>query len=127
MRHSPEPFVHLVHPRPIQWESVISAVQKDLNLPLVPYGQWLASLERVKADPGSQDENELITRYPALKILEFFADAGKESASSEAMGMPMLESTNAQQCSKTLKNMQPLSDADVLSWISYWRRVKFIS
>ena len=83
MRNSSSRYLHLVHPRPIQWESVISAVQKDLNLPLVPYGQWLASLERVKADPGSQDENELITRYPALKILEFFADAGKDAVASD--------------------------------------------
>ena len=127
MRNSSSRYLHLVHPRSVQWDNVISTVQKDFNLPLVPYGQWLASLERVRADPGSQDENELLTRYPALKILEFFTDAGKESASSEAMGMPMLESTNAQQCSETLKDMQPLSDADVLSWISYWRKIKFIS
>ena len=73
---------------------------------------------------GTKKDDDIFTDGNAG---ELFADAGKDSISSEAMGMPMLESTNAQQCSETLKNIEPLSDANVQPWITYWRKVKFIS
>ncbi|KAK7677662.1 hypothetical protein QCA50_019353 [Cerrena zonata] len=119
-------YLHLVHPRPVPWDTVITTLEKELQLPLVPYDQWLASLERVKADPGSQDENELLDRYPALKVLDFFADGGKENGSSEAMGMPNLNTEGAQRCSTTLRNALSLSEGDVLAWIAYWRKCKFV-
>lgn len=127
MRGSSLRYLHLVHPQPISWDVIIAALQKELALPLVSYDQWLTSLERLKADSGTQDGNELLDRYPSLKILDFFIDGGKENGSSEAMGMPSLDSTGAQESSATLRKAMPLSEGDVLSWLSYWRKREFVS
>ncbi|KAI0758559.1 hypothetical protein BD413DRAFT_675121 [Trametes elegans] len=45
LRYSPEPFVHLVHPRPVSWRAVIAPVGAELGVPLVSHSEWLSALQ----------------------------------------------------------------------------------
>ena len=57
MRHSPEPFLHLIHPRPARWHDVMAPIAELFNVPLVPYDQWTSALEK-SVDAGSAAEVE---------------------------------------------------------------------
>ena len=47
MRSSADPILHLVHPRPIPWKSLITPIAQELKATLVPYVEWLTALEIV--------------------------------------------------------------------------------
>ncbi|EFI26844.1 ICS [Coprinopsis cinerea okayama7 len=44
-----DPIVHLVHPTPISWEVIESALSHQLNLPVAQYQDWLARLETLES------------------------------------------------------------------------------
>jgi len=123
MRCSSAQIVHLAHPRPVLWSTLFEAFSEILNIPLVPFAEWLARLEKSRealATASTEEEAKAIRNNPALQLILFFRDV----FSKEAMGLPSLSLDEAKKASETLRNENfcPLSVADVELWVSYWRR-----
>ncbi|KIY72309.1 NAD(P)-binding protein [Cylindrobasidium torrendii FP15055 ss-10] len=118
LRHSPRPFVHLAHPRPVPAELLFSAVARRLGVPMVEYTDWLTALDlTIRTRPST-----------SLTLMDFYRSihrplkAGEESR--EAFGLPSLDLASAfKSMPKTLGEIEPLDAADVDLWIAYWRRI----
>ncbi|KIJ48229.1 hypothetical protein M422DRAFT_124216, partial [Sphaerobolus stellatus SS14] len=66
LRNSSSIFAHLVHPRPVTWKSVIANVAEILDVPTIPFEEWLKRLEAVPRTPEALHNN------PALHLLDFY-------------------------------------------------------
>ena len=139
-------MLHLAHPRPVPWRTIISPLSTALSLPIVPYAEWCSLLEassphhnhdhhiNSNGNADADSEVELMRQNPALKILEFFLDARAKmslpkNGSPEAMGLPMLDVAHALEAAPSLREetLPQLSADDVERWIGYWRRVGAIA
>ncbi|TCD61564.1 putative NRPS-like protein biosynthetic cluster [Steccherinum ochraceum] len=122
MRNSKYPILHLSHPRPVPWSNIISPISRALNLPVVPYAEWFAKLQKSGEGLSAQMEAEALKNNPALGLLPFFSSVNTQASSGEAMGLRSMETTKAQEVAVSLsENTLPrLSEADVLKWLAYW-------
>ncbi|KAF9244919.1 putative aminoadipate reductase [Melanogaster broomeanus] len=125
--------VNLVHPRPVEWVSLMKPIssalyQKNLTsepLPLVPFDQWVTRLEKYAADASE----------PAIKLLDFFRALAQQDTmirqsgrpDAEAVGFTDLMTDTAQRVSKTMRELEPLSPSDVKRWVDYWESVGMFS
>lgn len=125
-----ERVVHLYHPRPVSWTSIISAAAEALTpiignkpLPLVPWAEWFKKLEAC----GAED----VKRIPGLKLLAFYrplaagdsalrAIDANEAAQREALGFVKIGTDKMQMLSPTLRDLPPLKSDEPARWISYW-------
>ena len=111
---------------PVPWRDIVAVVSEALMVPLVPYHQWLSSLEQW--DPNSVSHRE---ENPAIHLLDFYRSSAKviHSGDVEAFGFPRLSTTRAVEAAPSLRptNLQPLGRDDVLSWIKYWKKKGFLS
>ncbi|KAF8572826.1 NAD(P)-binding protein, partial [Ramaria rubella] len=122
LRHTSSQFVHLVHPRPVPWTSVIQHVADYLHVPVIPYEEWLS---RLKASPRTDDA---LHRNPALHLIDFyqFSTTPKDFArlsSREAMGVAMFETNISAREAPSLApaRLWQLGKDDVNKWIGYWK------
>ncbi|KAF8835574.1 putative aminoadipate reductase [Paxillus ammoniavirescens] len=138
-QNEPPIVVNLVHPRPVEWVSLMKPIsstlyQKNLTselLPLVPFDQWVSSLEKCAADT-SEDNIRLV---PAIKLLNFMrslaqgdiATRQSDRSDAEAVGFTELATDVARAVSKTMRNLEPLSSSDVERWVDYWESVGMFS
>jgi len=124
-------FVHLVHPRPVSWVSLISITAKDLSVPLVSYTEWLDRLEKSGRNQNDNADNsvETLRKIPALRLLPFYrAIAGNLEKNGTAFGLPPVSCDEAVRLSKTMSNgVLPLGENDVKSWLKFWRDVGYIN
>lgn len=83
---------------------------------LVPYHDWLARLE------SSAGLDELDNQAnPALRLLQYFVNLQiGTNPGKEALGMPMLDVTEAIKVSPALRNAQHLTSMEVAAWIRDW-------
>ena len=120
MRSSPEPILHLVHPRPIAWRMLIVPIAKELGVPLVPYSNWLAVLEKTaEQGPDAAQDN------PALRLLDFFR-ASARGDGKPPLGLWRLATDKALGASETLANMPALGEEDARRWVAAWRQSGFL-
>ncbi|PIL34345.1 hypothetical protein GSI_03120 [Ganoderma sinense ZZ0214-1] len=127
MRHSPEPIVHLVHPRPVSWRSLLEPIAKEVNVPLVPYTQWVSALES-SVEQGSAQEVEAMRLNPALRLLSFFkAQSTAMAPEREAMGLAFISTGKAVQVSESLARMPQLDGERAQMWVAAWRKSGFLS
>lgn len=121
MRKSNDLYLHLVHPSPVPWTNIVTVVSEALMVPLVPYHQWLSSLEQWESNSASHREEN-----PAIHLLDFYRS---HSGDAEAFGFPRLSTARALQAAPSLRptNLQPLGRDNVLSWIKYWKKKGFLS
>ena len=126
MRHSSDPFLHLVHPHPVSWRTLLAPIAEQLDVPLVPYDEWLAALERGAAT-GSADEVAAMEINPALRLLSFF-QFQKDGMQSdrEPMGLVRLSVEKATQVSATLSTLPQLDTVRVIGWLAAWRAAVFL-
>ncbi|KZO93857.1 acetyl-CoA synthetase-like protein [Calocera viscosa TUFC12733] len=114
-------YLHLVHPRPVSWDSVLAPIARQLECRLVPFSEWLDALSE-----AAEDDAE-VTRNPAIKLLDFYRSIGEKETETgqdqtkEAMGMPDMETREAEARSETLRNLPCLGEEDALNWMGYWR------
>ncbi|KAH0833861.1 putative aminoadipate reductase [Lanmaoa asiatica] len=133
--------VNLVHPRPITWESLMQSIseavyKKHLTsspLPLIPFTQWVARLEKYIVDASGED----VRRVPVIKLLGYTrtvaeGDAAMRRQSSpsddasdefEIAGTATLATDVARRVSKTIRHLVPLSAVDATRWVDYWESV----
>ncbi|KAG2142363.1 hypothetical protein DEU56DRAFT_979550 [Suillus clintonianus] len=126
MFDSPPGVYHFTHPSPVSWTIPMQEAARIMNVPLVPYAQWLASLEK---QASSQTSKTL--QNPALRLLDFFryTTRRKNTTNTENFLEPELSCAKALQESSTLRSMvsSPLGAQDVAKWMGYWRSVGFIT
>lgn len=118
MRDSPTQILHLVHPSPIPWNSVIQQTADILSVPLVYYHDWVSRLERMNdnADPGESPS--------ALRLLDFFQRSNLDGSSenpcaSEIMGLPRLSMKRSIEYLPRLSEMRGIA-GEVGKWLKYW-------
>ncbi|KAJ7123111.1 hypothetical protein C8R44DRAFT_735702 [Mycena epipterygia] len=121
----PHDTLHIVHPCPTTWTSLMTLIAADLDVPLVPYAEWLARLEHA-ARSSFQTESEK-PQIGAFKLLEFYRMASQPSVAQgmvESMGLlPVVAIEKGLPTSASLRNAPLLGRADVGAWMSYWRSV----
>lgn len=125
VRTSPSPFVHLVHPKPVPFSTLITPIAASLGVPTVPYAEWLAKLEKV-LDDTSASPVEAARANPALRLVDFYrSSAIVDDPDKEAFLTTRLEVTRMVNASQTLGNpdLPSLGTADADRWLSYWRHV----
>ncbi|KAJ3879760.1 acetyl-CoA synthetase-like protein [Lentinula edodes] len=125
--------VNVVHPKSVPWTSVIQNVQAALieqkhlspdALPLVPYHDWVAAVEKYAKNPTEADTQNI----PAVKLLEFLSqqaavdDALRQSNQStmESAGLTQLSTEKLERLSKSMKALKPLDATLVQKWVRYW-------
>lgn len=113
--------LNLEHPAPYSWSTVFQAFSRELNVPLVPWTQWLNKLEEANA---SDPKNKL--RNPAALLIPFFRN-GKVEANPkmEAPGnTPFMTMEKALASSDNLKRalVEPIDiEGDVRKWVGHWK------
>jgi hypothetical protein len=122
---------HLAHARPIKWSTLMNHLSKTLNISQVPFTEWLSTLQAHLPD-GTSSDTSVLQDIPALKILPFFTSVTEDvlrDPTKEAMGIPLLSIENAKKASPTLgdRNLQQLTQDDVVQWLAYWEKQGFIS
>jgi hypothetical protein len=122
--------LHLIHPRPTTWNTIMEPLASLLEVPLVPYAEWFARLkstaEFAHQEPGVKMEGGGAT---ALKLLDYFQFGLKPAPNAESMGLlPRAASQKGFHASKTLmdEGASPIDSTDVEKWVKYWRGVGFL-
>ena len=118
MRDSPHSILHLAHPRPVGCSTIMTTISQVLELPVVAYDEWFQSLQGSEEKHPGQDDASVLKNNPALKLLEFFSAM---RTTVESAGIPMMDMEKALQIASALNNLQQLSDANVLQWLTYWQ------
>ncbi|KAI0773189.1 acetyl-CoA synthetase-like protein [Trametes elegans] len=124
LRHSPEPFVHLVHPRPVSWRAVIAPVAAELGVPLVSHSEWLSALQK-SVDAAGADEVELMKANPALRLLPFYRGC-RASPEREPFGMVYLSTTTSAVVSQALADLPVLDVGWVKQWLEGWQCTRYL-
>jgi hypothetical protein len=122
---------HVAHARPIKWSIITDYLSTALNIPQVPFPEWLSTLQAQLPD-GTSSDASVLQDIPILKILPFFTAVTGEDLSDphrEVMGIPLLSIENAKNALPTLgdRNLQQLTKDDVMRWLRYWEQEGFIS
>ncbi|KAG8748024.1 hypothetical protein FRC10_009776 [Ceratobasidium sp. 414] len=129
--------VHVVHPRPVQWSSIMRAfvqttkalVGQDLSL--LPFGEWNQVVAQAASSCNPTSAHQ---RFPSTAIQATFdavsqADAltrelrGVSSVEVEALGAPRLQTSVCASLSPTLGSIPALGNDNVARWMSYWENV----
>lgn len=130
MRNAPGGVLHIVHPRPVEWNVLFEPIAKVLNIPMVGYSEWLSSLN--KAAEGNASEKDL-KENPALKLVDFFRtfptstlsepSSSASSGADEAMGLKRLALNESLKVSEALRACPKLSAEDAQKWLVCWKLV----
>ncbi|CCM06132.1 uncharacterized protein FIBRA_08382 [Fibroporia radiculosa] len=129
--------LHIVHPRPVKWVTIMEPLTLKFDVPVVPYHEWFARLENLAittpANKSSGNREREAEERAALRLLDFFRkgsqNAGSYSHHMESKGLlPSVESQRGQHASSVLmdSNTPQLSCSDVDKWMSTWKKVGFL-
>ena len=105
--------MHLVHPRPVSWHALATAVSAELNVPLVPYAVWLRTLEQYAAQSlagasAGAAAAPAVRTLRALHLLPMYRAMGeKVGRGRRALGMADMDVARATAASPTLADPQP--------------------
>ncbi|KAJ6449036.1 hypothetical protein C8R47DRAFT_1265595 [Mycena vitilis] len=112
------PFaINLVHPRPVPWDRVMSAIAGDAQLPLVSFPEWVQQLQARSTAATPED----LENIPAIKLLDFFQAVVAGAGNTE------FSTSKAQAISEAMKSLKPLTEEDAKQWMHYWRQKRFIA
>ncbi|KAJ7659561.1 hypothetical protein DFH06DRAFT_1044174 [Mycena polygramma] len=116
MRGSEERYMHLTHPSPVPMADILSAQAKLLGIPLVPYSQWLESLETAASQESAASVN------PGVRLIHFFRSYREVGPEEEPFFPAFLSNTVAVENSPSLQSLAPLTAQDVEGWTAYLRQ-----
>ena len=108
--------LHLVNPMPSQWDDVFGYIAERLDVPLVPYREWLSKLK--EASTAVQN----IQEHPALRLLEFYGSLIQESG-SEAGGLPSCNTEVTRGVCQVLngEGLRGVKAEEIQRWLDYWK------
>ncbi|KAH8110852.1 acetyl-CoA synthetase-like protein [Phellopilus nigrolimitatus] len=138
MLHARDFMLHLVHPRPVPWSTIIASFASELGLPRAPYAVWLAALEAAHAElySGSEPSAKVLAEAhatnPALRLRPFLHAAVTHVArvkaeNVEPLGITRLRCERAEAASATLRGAPEMGAANVKTWVENWRASGFIA
>ena len=120
--------LHIVHPRGVPFNTLITSAASSLNVPLVPYSEWLSKLsEEHKTQSYSETNLEKAqSTNPALRLFSFYQSA-RIGPEWEPLSVARLETKCAVRVSKVLaENVKPLGEENVRKWLDAWRANGFL-
>ena len=115
MVDSGEGALHLVAPRAVPWDAVFLPMAERLGLPVVPYDEWVARLEKSAADARAKGGVE--GHDSAHNLISFFKAEGMGGAA-----VP-LSTEKAVRCSKALATARPIGREDAIKYVEFWAKV----
>lgn len=129
--HSEYSLINLVHPCPAKWSTIFSSFASVLNIPIIPYSEWLARLDQSAEDSGGASDADNFRRNPGLRLLDWYHSAfahDNDGPCADAMGFPKFDLTNALAASRVLADdsLPRLDIGDVKLWVDYWKSVGFL-
>ncbi|ETW81166.1 tridomain enzyme adenylation-thiolation-dehydrogenase [Heterobasidion irregulare TC 32-1] len=133
LRHVPDDMecVHIMHPRPVPWSSIITPLAKALDVPLLPYSEWLQSLQNT----SSSISGSMTT--PAVLLANYFASLEKKDRRGQTEGrarehvgrnMHVFSVERGQKTSRTLGDptLAPLGTQNAEKWLKFWKQGGFL-
>ena len=129
MRNSSAGHLHLAHPRPVSWSTIMTPLADKLGLPVIPYDDWLARLVKSGEGLSADGEVEAMKENPALKIVDFFREMGAAQGVRGSQGIDItLDTSEAERVAPSLsaERLPQLSGEDVDRWVGYWKGVGFL-
>jgi hypothetical protein len=119
---------HVVHPRGVPFNSLISSAASSLNVPLVPFSEWLSKLSEEHKAQSNSDANleKAQASNPALRLFSFYQSV-RTGPEWEPLGVARLDTARAVRVSKVLaEGAKPLGEENVRKWMSAWRSSGFL-
>jgi hypothetical protein len=119
---------HIVHPRGVPFNALIASAASSLNVPLVPYPEWLSRLSEEHKAQSYSDANleKAQASNPALRLFGFFQSA-RNGPEWEPIGVARLDTTRAVRVSRVLaEGARPLGEENVRKWLGAWRASGFL-
>lgn len=120
---------HLVHPRGVPFNALIGSAASWLNVPLVPFPEWLSRLtEEYKKSQSRSDADleRMQLSNPALRLFSFY-DTARTGPEWEPLGAARLDASRAVRVSKVLaEGAEPLGEENVRKWLAAWRSSGFL-
>jgi hypothetical protein len=119
---------HVVHPRPVQWSSLLPHAKSTLEalrsseekIAVVPYTEWLSLLKAKSEksnDDGALDQLAIAQANPAIKLLDFLEAVQYQGAGGLQTALAM---ENTLRISGTLRELEPLRVEWLEGWIREW-------
>ena len=107
--------LHLVNPTPFQWDEVFDYIAKKLDVPLVPYVEWLSKLKVSTIVKNAQD-------YPALRLLGFYESLTQDSG-LEAGGLRPCNTEVTRGVCPVLdeEGLREVKVEEIQRWLDYWK------
>ena len=130
-RISPTPdahTLHIVHPRGVPFNALIASAASSLNVPLVPYTEWLSKLseEHKSQSLSATNLEKAQSTNPALRLFGFFQSA-RIGPEWEPLSVARLDTTRAVRVSTVLaEGARPLGEENVQKWLGAWRASSFL-
>ena len=115
----------MVHPKPVAMNSIIKPMAKILDVPTVPYTDWLEKLENALmtiSSSGSGSSMSAVKENPAFKLIEFYRSIQVVSDSGEAFIKTRLAVEKTVKVCATLgdPDLHRLDESDAKRWLKYW-------
>ena len=107
--------LHLVNPTPFRWDEVFDYIAKKLDVPLVPYVEWLSKLKVSTIVKNAQD-------YPALRLLGFYESLTQDSG-LEAGGLRPCNTEVTRGVCPVLdeEGLREVKVEEIQRWLDYWK------
>ncbi|OAA43653.1 Beta-ketoacyl synthase [Metarhizium rileyi] len=117
------PVYHIDNPGRQSWSELMGMLARALDMPghqiiLIPFAEWLDVVKANARRDGGPDE-----RNPASMLADFF----EHDFVHMSCGAMVLGTTKACEHSETLRNLGPVTEALLRSYIESWRRAGFLS
>ncbi|KAF4609928.1 hypothetical protein D9613_010391 [Agrocybe pediades] len=128
MRRTDDRVLHIVHPKPVQWSTIMKSLCETLNVPLVPYMEWFARLE---SSANDEDESAAASENSraALRMAHFYR-IGLTPARARRVWVSLakVRSEKGLRASPSLRSnsVLPLSAQDVNDWAANWKKIGFL-
>ena len=124
--------LHLVHPKPTPWSSIIKAFSRELGLPTSSFSEWLERLENAYTNMQNESSDAAaVERYlrenPALSLINYFRNKKQANGPfAESFRIAEIGNNNAVEASQALREAEAINDDSVRRWVSYWRKTGFL-
>jgi len=118
---SPVLHLHFVNPMPSQWDDIFGYISKKLNVPLIPYSEWLSKLKEASTTVKNARE------YPALRLLGFYESASHEDG-FEAGRLPSCSTKVARGVCPVLneEGLGEVKAQEIQRWLGYWNSLGLV-
>ena len=108
--------LHLVNPTPSQWDDVFNHIAKKLDVPLIPYHEWLSKLREASATVQNAQA------HSALRLLEFYGSLNQRSG-PRVGGLQSCNTEVARSVCPVLngEGLRNIKAEEIQRWLDYWK------